>query len=411
MHELWVPVRIDDQGRISAEGSETSSRIASAEGEYQWLSSSPDLLCLVRQVPSGKAAPAPRMALTGDANVFPLCDLIAFLSQSRWTGVIQLNGAQGSRSLMLKEGEVKSAFSDNATDRLGEILVRLGYVTRSQVDDALTDQSSSKLGKILVERGELQPHDLWRCMTQQVADVFDAMVLSREGVFVLIDQVIEERLNQNLQISTQGLLMDSIRKIDEMAHFRKKIPSGWVYVTGKRLPDGSLESDEEKILSLADGSRTVFDLGKASKMSEFDVSKIVFRLLEGGYASVSELPTREVTEPQEIIRAFNRIFCEIFAALASKKDDHFREAADGALEGVLAGLKFSPSGELDERSLYKRYLASIPEMGVKSQVVLRQSLSDVMFFLLFQSGEFLDSDADQSLSRRIKPLLASVTAP
>jgi hypothetical protein len=35
-------------------------------------------------------------------------------------------------------------------------------------------------------------------------------------------------------------------------------------------------------------------------------------------------------------------------------------------------------------------------------------LSDVMFFLLFQAGELLESRADEDLARRVKELLATL---
>jgi hypothetical protein len=41
-------------------------------------------------------------------------------------------------------------------------------------------------------------------------------------------------------------------------------------------------------------------------------------------------------------------------------------------------------------------------------VAFRQALSDVMFFLLFQAGELLESRADEDLARRVKDMLATL---
>jgi hypothetical protein len=40
-----------------------------------------------------------------------------------------------------------------------------------------------------------------------------------------------------------------------------------------------------------------------------------------------------------------------------------------------------------------------------------QALSDVMFSLLFQEGELLESRADDDLARRVKELLATLEMP
>jgi hypothetical protein len=39
---------------------------------------------------------------------------------------------------------------------------------------------------------------------------------------------------------------------------------------------------------------------------------------------------------------------------------------------------------------------------------LREGLSEVMFFLLFQAGELLESRADEELARRVKELLSAL---
>src|SRR5262249_3847429 len=232
----------------------------------------------------------------------------------------------------------------------------------------------------------------------------------------------------------QSLLMDSIRKIDEMAHFRKRIAHNKMYVFKKRAADGKLEEEEDQVLALANGERTVLELAQATKLSEFDVTKIIFRLLEGGYASVAERSVTSVTqvpdssavrragearhpadsaamkEPLSVIRVFNFIFREVRDEVANQgMDKEFIAAANAALAGralstspVLTGVFFEPDGHLDEGKLLRRFEFSREQLGSEPIASLRQALSDVMFFLLFQAGELLESRADEDLARRVK---------
>jgi hypothetical protein len=379
--------------------------------------------------------------LVGDAAAFPISDLIAFLSQARWTGVLKVQSGSGERSVALKDGEVRGATSDDPADRLGEVIVRLGLLGRRQLDEALDETPSSKIGRALVDKGVLQPHDLWRCVTQQLSDIFHAMVLCREGAFVLVDQEVDEKSALHVQLSTQSLLMDSIRKIDEMAHFRKRIPHGRMYVFKKRASDGKLEEDEDRVLGLVNGERTVMELGQAAKLAEFDVTKVVFRLLEGGYASVGERSLASVAqqvpevvapgralearrsqsaasakEPVAVVRVFNFIFREIRDEVAKQgMDRQFIAAANAALSGqalssspVLTGVFFDAEGNLDEGKLMRRFEFSREQLGSEPIASLKQALSDVMFFLLFQAGELLESRADEDLARRVKELLGTL---
>jgi hypothetical protein len=418
--------------------------LGSRSGAYALMPTSPDLLIFSRVPSEGGSIPAPRVVMAGDAGGFPLSDLIAFLSQSRWSGLIRVRTPGGERSITFREGEVRGASSDDPADRLGEVLIRLGYVERARLEEVLREQPPSKVGRALVERGYLQAHDLFKCVTHQVSEIFHAIVLCHEGSFFLIDQPMDDKTNHNIQLSTQSLLMDSIRKIDEMAHFRKRIPHGRLYVGKKRASDGKLEEEEDKVLALLDGRRTLVELGHAAKLSEFDITKVVFRLLEGGFAVLSEKPLAPLepapgkvssaptpsrpmpavrqgrVDHHEVARVFNRIFQEIRDEVASKQGmaTEFIAAANAALSGqaltsspVLEGLELADDGTLPAPKLIEAFERHRTHLGSEPIASFKQALSDVMFFLLFQAGELLESRADEDLARRVKQLLATLESP
>ncbi|MFB1481041.1 DUF4388 domain-containing protein [Corallococcus sp. RDP092CA] len=434
--------RIDGAAQLVPEDRTGIPALAGRSGTYALMPTAPDLLVFSRMPPEGGSIPTPRVVLSGDAGGFPLSDLIAFLSQSRWSGVIRVHTPGGERSLTLREGEVRGATSEEPADRLGEVLVRLGYADRAQVEAVLREQSAAKLGRALVEKGVLQAHDLFKCVTHQVSEIFHAIVLCREGAFFLIDQPLDDKPGHSLQLSTQSLLMDSIRKIDEMAHFRKRIPHGRLYVARKRPSDGKLEEDEDRVLGMLDGRRTVLELGHAARLSEFDITKVVFRLLEGGFAGLMDKPAgapssaaaqEKVATPRArpaaratppvdarpVARVFNFIFREIRDEVArSGMDREFIAAANAALSNqalssspVLEGLAFAADGSLPEGRLMEAFDKHRAQLGSEPLASFRQALSDVMFFLLFQAGELLESRADEDLARRVKELLATLEAP
>ena len=123
------------------------------------------------------------VVLVGDCGAFHLADLIAFLGQSRWTGVLRVTAPSGERSLLLKDGDVRSAASDSSGDRIGEVMVRLGYVTRGALDKVLAEAPPSRIGKALVERGLIKAHDLYKCLNEQISEIFHGIMLSKEGAF------------------------------------------------------------------------------------------------------------------------------------------------------------------------------------------------------------------------------------
>ena len=428
-----------ERGRLEPVGDEARAALASRHGEYFLAPTGPDLLWLIRSMPTGGKAPAPRVVLAADASIFPISDLIAFLSQARWSGTIRVHSSGGQRSISLNDGEVRGANCDSPADRLGEVMLRMGYLTRATLEEILREHPPSKLGRALVEKGILQAHDVWKCITHQVSEIFHAVILSRDGVLMLLVGEPEDKSAQNVQLSMQSLLMDSIRKVDEMAHFRKRIPHGRMYVAQKRPSDGTLEGDEDRVLALCNGQRTVLELGAHARLAEFDVTRIIYRLLEGGYAQLADRPVlavateraattpsgshpvlsirpRPTRDPVTVIRTFNQIFQEIRAEVASRgRDRELIRAANAALTGnalsqspAVAGVLFDRSGALPEAKLLEQFDRVRGQLGSEPAASLRQALSDVMFFLLFQAGELLESRQDELLAKKVKEILSQL---
>lgn len=435
---------VDARGALTpADG---QSPLSGRSGYYRLQNTSPDWALFLRSPSQGGTQEnRPRVVLAGDANAFPLQDLIAFLGQSRWSGVLRVSAPGVERSLLLKDGDVRSAASDSVADRIGEVMVRLGYVSRTQLENVLNEAPPSRLGKVMVERGFIKAHDLYKCLHEQISEIFHGMMLTKEGTFALIDQTVEDKaLTHNLSLSMQGLLMDSIRKIDELAQFRKKIPHGRMFVHKKRASDGTLEPEEDAVLKLVDGKRTVLELGQTAKVSEFDATRITYRLIEGGFVQLSQQPVAEAPPPAppppstpsqvlaappptpggadaaRVVQIFNDIFREVRNEVAQRGNlDMFLGSANAALKGngvsaspVLNGLAFTNDGSLSDAQVLQKYaaLTAAGQMGSEPIMSLRQALSDVMFFLLFQAGELLESHADEDLARRVKDMLSALDA-
>jgi hypothetical protein len=222
-----------------------------------------------------------------------------------------------------------------------------------------------------------------------------------------------------------SLLMDSIRKIDEMGHFRKKIAHARLYVLPKKASDSSLEQEEAQLLSLVDGRHTILEIGQRLRHNVFDATRIVFRLLEGQYVTLAaqaaapapaHRPTGPAEQLQQMLSVFDRIVREVYSEVASHGlGEPFLIAANASLQtGVvsqsvaLKGMTFNHEGGLPIEALRSRVAQVASQLGPEPILSVRQALSDVMFFLLFQAGELLEARADEALAQRVKQLLASL---
>ena len=412
-------VKLGLDGRLLAAEEATGERLRGMTGSYRWLPTAPDALLLVREPPQGGPSSPPRVGLWGDLGFTALAEVVELLHQGRKTGVLRLLVEGGEHGVVMQEGMVRGAFSSAAGYQLPEICLGMGLLARPALEAVLAQQPPAlRLGRALVEAGALSSHDLFKAVQHQVGEIVGAMLAAREGLFLFTDEPVEERAIPGLQLHTQGLLMDAIRRIDEMAQFRSRLPSGKLFVARRKPADPALDEEERRAHALCNGLRTLLDLARELRTGEFDATKLVYHLLQGGYVQVSATPQpvpepAQRTDPGEVARVFDHIFREIVRAVATRGDPAgFVEAANGALakeaearSQFLRGVSLGPNGALDATAVLRNLGAG---EGPAQARAVYTGLSEVMFYLLFQASEALAGQGDEALARQVKELLAAV---
>ena len=77
------------------------------------------------------------LSLSGNLIETPFSDVIAVLRQQKATGTLTCGTGTDEKSLYVKNGHIIFATSKDERDRLGEIMVKIGKITRGQLDRAL----------------------------------------------------------------------------------------------------------------------------------------------------------------------------------------------------------------------------------------------------------------------------------
>jgi len=415
---------IDPHGRVAPGSDDVRRALADRAGRFSLLPSTPDLLVAHRAPATGGAGARPRVLLAGDLSGFPIADFIAFVHQARLSGVLTVTAAGADRSVAFKDGEVRSAQSSVTLERLGEVARKLGFVTAAQLEEAF--QVDRPLGKALVEKGFIGPNDLWKCFHEQVTAVFHAILLTHEGVFWLLDEDVTERAGTPLAVSTQTLLMDGIRRIDEMSLFQARIPGPHAFLR-RREPKRpiTLKPAEQQVLDLVDGRRDVAAVAGAAHLNEFDATKILYHLAEAGYVESLTEPSAEPLDPaarlEGVATGLTELLCAVAAAVAAEQQPGFLAAVRSHLGDEATPFsplfrKLSPAadGGLDRVQLLANLAAVLPPRGPKGAPppeaprLLFDALRELLFFYLFLAGERIPREVDEQLGAQVKQRLAKL---
>jgi len=234
------------------------------------------------------------MALRGSLGEVNLADIIQLLALGQKTGCLWITDRANFGYVYFTDGRVTYASVLNRPDRLGEILVQNGVITRAQLSVAMESQAmtpGTMLGRTLVNQEAMDEDELKRYMTLQISEAVYHLFTWSQGSFHFdADQAPEDAGELGLvAINAENLLLEGARRVDEWGEIEKKISSFDLIFAVSRQPedDVDLTPQERKVLPLIDGQRSMDDLVTLSGLVEFDAGKAVYGLIQAGYIEQS----------------------------------------------------------------------------------------------------------------------------
>lgn len=248
------------------------------------------------------------MSLEGKLKDFGIADILQLLAQQQKTGILLVERGSESAEIYFLNGLVIETRSSQHTDRLGEMLIRGGYVTRQQVDSALAHQGNSfdYLGKILVRDGLIQKQVLQQALLTQTIETFFDILQWLDGQYRFItDKFKKEGVLENIP-GVQSILLDVLRMIDEWPEIKKVIPSFELIfeLTEGHSPD-DIELDELPVYQLLDGKRSVQEIVDGSLMGRYAACKILAELLQDGI--IKRGASRAINAPEQYSNVIDRV--------------------------------------------------------------------------------------------------------
>ena len=365
--------------------------------------------------------------LQGDLSRIQLPDVLSFLSMIRGSGKLVVRNQHLERTIHWKDGEIVFANSNSPEHSLGQFLLRNGKITLAQYEESKRRVTAqTRHGKLLVQMGAISPKDLWWGVKHQALEILYSLFNWKEGSFHFVDSVDElaaERIV--LAINTQGVLMEGIRRLDETARIKEKVPS--VEMVFVKVPNATPDfrrldmSDHEiAVYRNIDGKLTVRELIGKSEMTEFEVSRILFQLLSARLIEVAPeeksfrpvfLDVEDSPELLKVISTYNDMFGRLYAALQSAVgDEAARDIFMTALQTsesdeLWSGVFFDQFGRFDENML----IANISELPFeKRKAVLDEGLNTLLSVQLFEVSQHLDASSKVDVFRFISDQKASL---
>lgn len=409
-------------GTLRPVDADSAGQLGARNGRFWLHDSHPEIVFLTfagLDTPS-MPEPEPRAILTADIGVLSPIDVFGMIAQNRLTLRVIAVRSGVERVLLFREGEVASIASNHSHDRIGGFLVRLGLVDRHRLEDALAQESTShrRAGQILVESGAISAHDLWRAIQQQITDVFCDVATWQSGHIVCYTVAAKQGFPTNPTIGSQGLMLEAMRRADEMSLIRNRIPDDRVRVVATG-GDHELNDIERELWRHASEPTSIEEIRRALHGTSFDLLKTAFGLVQAGSlrivtAAPGEAPRRQTNaRSSDVVQVFNLALGEILeevrragaSAQFSGHLDAYLADPRGLHAQLYTGIRLATGQELPADSLLQNAHALSPDNPGQ---LLSEALNELLFFALFQCGELLDTAVDENLARRVRLIYSTL---
>jgi hypothetical protein len=250
------------------------------------------------------------MAIEGPLRELGIHDVFQLLDLSRKTGMLRVSSEmrEDEGVVFFDGGRVVQAAIRSKAVATELALVQSGRVTESDLARARARQSNGHgtddIIDVLVEIGAITHKELDRQLRLQIESVVFELMSWREGFFSFEERGRDDMpADVRITVSTESLLMEGARRIDEWSRIEDLVPD--LAVIPELAP---VDSDREgamldllphewQVLTMIDGGRDLRAIAASLARDEFEIAKIAYGLATTGIVVIQ--PPRRMTQEFE----------------------------------------------------------------------------------------------------------------
>jgi hypothetical protein len=229
------------------------------------------------------------VSISGNLRTMPFADLLQWVSQSRKTGTLSVEGDPFNKKIYFRDGLVAAASSENPKEFLGYYLVGWEYIGDEELQELLDmqDQYGTLLGELLVIVGRLSREELQHILQVKTEETIYELFLWGEGDFRFLENILPAKKFQPLNLPVEMITLEGVRRMDEWARCRESIPDeSWIPKVVRAVNVKELGETELKILREINGSNSIERVALNCRLAFFHVLMFVFQGMRHGLFEV-----------------------------------------------------------------------------------------------------------------------------
>jgi hypothetical protein len=256
------------------------------------------------------------MPIEGDLKSLNLSSVMQLISQENLTGVLKIKRRNEVVDIGFSTGQVTGAFYEKGdkSERMEKYLVRSGIIGKNvyELVEEIHSETKRPVMNIILEDKYVTRAQVESLIKFKIQEVIDEIFTWNDGAFKFEqNSIIYPKSMIRIRMNTEGLILEAARRFDEWSKISKSITSGDIVFKKVERPELKLKpsAEEERVLSLLNGHRSVDDMIEISGLGKFRTYSFLYRLLSTGQIEMAYAkPTpKKMRQKREFSIKFLRI--------------------------------------------------------------------------------------------------------
>lgn len=252
------------------------------------------------------------MALKGNLRDFTVTQLFNLINLARKTGTLVVESPGEKVLVSFREGKLAYAQAGGGDSSLVGILYQRKKISGSQyrvLKERAGKMSDKELGLLLVNANYINQQDILTSLQNHFVDIVNRLFTFAEGFFRFENDLLPPDDKITVRVNLENLIIEGTRRMKELEQLQDELPNLDIALKfadrpGANIRNFNLTAEEWQVVRYVSPKNTIRQIARATKMSDLQIRKIVYGLLEAGLV---ELIRKEGAQPQPAIQAASRI--------------------------------------------------------------------------------------------------------
>ena len=255
------------------------------------------------------------MALKGNLRDFTITQLLNLINLARKTGTLIIEGTNEKVLVSFREGKLAYAQLGQEDNSLVSILYRSHKLSQAQqraLKERTSHMSDKELGLLLVNANYITQQDILTSLQGYFTNIVNRLFTWVEGFFRFENDLMPPEDKITVRIGLENIIIEGSRRLREWEQLQDEIPNldmslKFADRPGTNIRSFNLSVEEWRVVSYINPKNSIRQIGHTTKMSELEIRRIVYGLLQAGLVEIVRpegglpLPPSQLARPQPMV--------------------------------------------------------------------------------------------------------------